>query len=274
MVVEQAVVEQRLHVAVEQTIDSAVTLAIEGREKEDEQAEDNRTNGKAHPGIGNAGKHRFHHLNGLVEVERHKAAEEAQHYHKRDARREERLALREEKLHVIAREGIGHCGACHRCDNQRHHRARVEVDEQHLDSEQHSRDRGLEDAGDTGCRATTHKEHERLWRQSEELPQVRPNRRTGKHYRTLGTHRATKAYCHRRRHERGIHVVRLQPALALCNGIEHTSDTVIDVVFNDISHIHPCQQDTRHREHQILIVATSNVHMLGEKASNKGDEEL
>ena len=219
MIVECTVVKDIRHIAVEQHIYRPVTFAVEWRQQIDESAQYHRTDGKLNPRIFEFAKHLLHQAHCAGEIKRHKSTEQTQHYHIRNARSIERLALREEKFEIITRVDIRHGGTCYGCHHQRHHRRCREVEHQHFYCEQHSGYWCLEDAGNTRCSTTAHKHHKRSGRKAQHTAQIRTDGCSGVYYRAFGSNRTAKTYGYGTRHHRGIHIMYLKSTLFLRYGI-------------------------------------------------------
>ena len=174
------------------------TLTVERGHQEDEDAQGDTAHGKSQPTVAQTLEAGLDAVDEGDEIQGHKAAEHAQQHHKGDARGIERFALGEEELDIVAGEGVGHRSTCHRSGNQRDGGSCREVEHEHLDGEQHTGDGSLEDACDTGCRATSHEHRQQLGLEFEGLTQVAADGSTSEHDGALGTHRTAEADGQRR----------------------------------------------------------------------------
>ena len=104
--IEQTAFGQLLQVVVQQAGNGAVALAIEWRQQEDGETEDNRAEDELFPRGAYLAEDILHAGHHPGEVERDKAAEDTQEYHIRDTGRLEGLGLHETKLGAVAREDI------------------------------------------------------------------------------------------------------------------------------------------------------------------------
>ena len=242
--IEKAVVKDACNIAVDQTRNVTVTLTVERRHQEDEHTQCDTAHGETYPSVSETLETCLNPVDEADEVERDKAAEDAQQNHKRDARCIERLTLREKELDIVSGENIGHRSTGHRRRNQRDCRSCCQVEHQHLDSEQHACYRGLEDTGNTRSSATGHQHSEFLGGQAEGLTQVAADGGTREHDRTLGTDRSTKADGERRGDERRVHVMNLEAALFERQGIQHAGHTMRYGFTCDVIDITAGQQDT------------------------------
>ena len=151
---EGALVHEVDKVAIEQGLDRVVALAVERGEEEDEDAEHGRTEDEALPAVREAGVDPFDAQHGTGEVERDESAEDAQQEDVGDALHDELLGLRKLEHGLGAGEDVRHGGGRDGRDEQGQDGRHRQIEHEHLDDEDQSGDRSLEDTR-YGARGTT-----------------------------------------------------------------------------------------------------------------------
>ena len=170
-----------------------ITFAIERRKKEDGTAEEETSNNPFLPWVGDFLELVFCPEGATGEVERRKATEHTKQKDIRDSFDCEVHRLGEIEQSLATLDSISHACCCDSTDEERHDRRCRKVEHQHLDREQESSDRSLEDAGNTSSGATTQKYHHGVLVETEGASEVAANGRACEHDRSLGTDRTTKA---------------------------------------------------------------------------------
>ena len=221
--------------ALEQDVDSRVTLAIERRKQEDKAAQDESAQEEF--GIrmlAQTGEHALASRHGAHEVKADKAAEDAQQDTYRRTVEHPGRGEREVEERLRAHQNIGETGGCDTRDEDGQKRSHRQVDHQHLEREDQSGYRCLEDSGNGGTGSAAHQQNHRLLVHAEDLSQIGTDGRTGKHNRRLGSHRTAEANGDARSHHRRPAVVAAQLGVFGRDGVEHAGNTMRDIVAHHI----------------------------------------
>ena len=276
---EQGVVENLVPVglgtAIEQQVDAAITLAIKGREQEDEQTQNGTANGQTDIRMvlvtGEDPLAETHHPD---EIERDESTGDAQEHTGGDALNRPLTVEMEGEQRRITTEDIGETrrrDTRHQYGQKRRH---GHVDHQHLKGEHQACYRGLEDTGNGSGRTTTDKGHQRLTVEMEDLTEVRTNGGAGQHNRRLGSHRATKADGYGRGNDRRPGVMRTDARLVGGDGIEDARDAMGNIVLDNVTHKEGGEIDTHHGIDQVEPVGPRLLERTGQEHHNLVDDPM
>ena len=273
-VVEDGASQDIVVLAVVDVLDGFVTFTIERGQQEDGYAQEGASQHPFDPGAVDALELIFGPEGGAGEVERGKTAEDAKQDDVGNALDGEVHGLGEVEERGGAFDGVCHGGGSHGRDQERHDAEGGEIEHKHLDGEQQSGDRSLEDAGYTGGGSAAQQDHEGMLVHTEQSAQVGADGRAGEYDRGLGTYRSAKADGDARGQHGGVHIVHLDDGLALRDGVEDLGDTVADVIAHNVSHIATCDEDAQHWIEQVEVVGTVDIEVEGQQMLEMMDQPL
>ena len=157
---------------VEEFGECPVALAVEGREKEYHDAEDDAAYYPlGYPVLATAEPF-LHFVGAAQKIDRTECAEDAQYYQEWYLAEREVLRYMEDKLHFRPHEKVGNGGRRQRRDEQGHCCGHRHVEHEHLDREQHTGQGGFEDARNGSGGAASQKQFHAARADMEEPPYI------------------------------------------------------------------------------------------------------
>ena len=277
--VEERSVERLLPIvhalAVEQQFDEVVAFTVEHREEEDEHAEHRSAHQEAQTARAQAAEdlalHPVHHAR---EVEGQQTADDAQQDVGRRARHGEGVLQLEAEDGFGAGEDEDNAGGCDTTHQKRQQGGHREVDHQHLEHEDKTRDGRLENTGNRCCCTAAHKDHHLFAREAEETSQVGSYGAAREHDRGLGADTAAEADGDGRSHDGTPTVVGLDETLLACNGEKDACDAVTDVIPYDVAHKEAREHDADDGIDEVEPVGVGDGVTLSDKKLNLLNDKL
>ena len=213
--VEQRVVQYLVPVgltlAVEQDVQRPVAFTVEGGEEEDEQAEQDAAEGQSRIAVVlQSTEDTFAGRHGTDEVEADEPAEESEQDAGRYALQLPGTVEVEGEQGVAAHEQIGEASGGDAGGEDGQQGCHRQIYHEHLEGEDQSCHRSLEDTGDGSGSTASDEKHEFLVVQVEALSEVRADGRACEHDGCLGTYRSTEADGDGRGDDAGPAVMSLQ----------------------------------------------------------------
>ena len=158
----------------------------------------------------------------------------------------------------VAYEDIGEAGCRDARYQNGQQRGHAQVDHEHLEREDQSCYRRLEDAGNGSGSPAAHQQHQVFLLQVEQLAEIAADGRSGKYYRCLGSYGTSESDGDGRRDDRRPAVVPFQMAVFRGNGVEHPGDAMRYVVLHHIFYEHRGNPDADDGEQEVEPVVAGD----------------
>ena len=228
----------------------SIALAIERREENDHDTQNQSADEHLDPRILALGKPSFHTVGDAQKVERHHGAKDAQDCVERQLRQGEWCFDGEIELHVGTHGEVGHSGSGESRYEQRQGRGGRQVEHKDFDNEEHACERCLEDTGNGACGTAAEQKSHILGRKAEPAADIAADGRACRGYRRLKTHASAECNRQRRGNERRVHVLGRQFGTVAADGQQHRRQAMAYVALDDIAHKQHRQQYTHQRQEE------------------------